>query len=65
MAANRWQYEVQTIVSSGFLRQRLDPNELQKILNERGISGWELVQILPPQPAKISITYMLVFKREG
>ena len=56
-----WQYRIE--------RVELEPEtvgdaQFEKILEERGKLGWELVQVLQGQEARDSSTYRLIFKTQ-
>jgi len=53
-----WLYDIQRLNS-------VTDAELREILRERGLEGWELVQIIPPSGSGEQIGYRLIFKSQN
>jgi hypothetical protein len=53
-----WLYDIQRLNS-------LTDAELSETLRERGMEGWELVQIIPPSGSGEQIGYRLIFKSQN
>lgn len=62
------QFEYQTIVvkpkTTNFLGTNLETEEMDKILNERGNEGWELVSVHSYTMTGSTISFLYTFKRE-
>ena len=63
----RWEYFVHTINVEGMLpvfSGKVKPNELQDLLNEYGLDGWELISAFDTNAAQgASKLIVLTFKR--
>ena len=53
-----WLYDIQRL---NFVTDA----ELSEILRERGLEGWELVQIIPPSGSEEQTGYRLIFKSQN
>jgi hypothetical protein len=53
-----WLYDIQRL---NFVTDA----ELSEILRERGLEGWELVQIIPPSGSGEQTGYRLIFKSQN
>lgn len=62
------QFEYQTIVvktkTTGFLGTNLETEEMDKILNEKGNEGWELVSVYSYTMTGSTISFLYTFKRD-
>ncbi len=47
MTSVRWEYKTFGFDATGFLTGKLDTAELERILNDLGREGWELVNATP------------------
>jgi hypothetical protein len=52
-----WLYDIQRLNS-------VTDAELSEILRERGVGGWELVQVIYPSESREQIGYRLIFKSQ-
>jgi hypothetical protein len=60
----RFEYKTVKIEPKGFWGTKLDENEIDKILNELGRQGWELVSMQDLAISGSSWTFHYTFKRE-
>ncbi len=59
----RFEYKTVKIEPKGFWGTKLDPEEIDKILNEYGQQGWELVSMQDLAAQGTSWTFHYTFKR--
>jgi len=52
-----WLYEIQQVSS-------VTDQQLEEVLREQGVKGWELVQILPRSESPNAPAYRLIFKTQ-
>jgi hypothetical protein len=52
-----WLYEIKRMSS-------VTNSELERLLQEQGENGWELVQVLRPSESHNETEYSVIFKRE-
>lgn len=60
----KFEYKTLKIEPKGFWGTRLDTDEIDNILNELGIQGWELVSMQDLSISGSSWTFHYTFKRE-
>jgi hypothetical protein len=56
-----WQYRIERVELKP---EAVGDTQFEKILEERGKLGWELVQVLQGQETRDSSTYRLIFKTQ-
>ncbi|GHE41090.1 DUF4177 domain-containing protein [Sphingobacterium griseoflavum] len=63
MMMKRFEYKTVKVEPKGFWQKKLDPQELDNILNTLGQEGWELVAMQDLAVSGTSWTFHYTFKR--
>ncbi len=58
------EYRVAELSNPSFTSGRIDPKDVEKLINQIAADGWELVALTSQSGVGVSLAVMAVFKRE-
>ncbi|HEY2394721.1 MAG TPA: DUF4177 domain-containing protein [Rudaea sp.] len=58
------EYRVAELSNPGFISGRIDPKDVEKLINEIAADGWEFAALISQSGVGVSPAILVVFKRE-
>ncbi|HXR63023.1 MAG TPA: DUF4177 domain-containing protein [Rudaea sp.] len=58
------EYRVAELSDPSFIAGRIDPKDVEKLINEIAADGWEFVALTSQSGVGVSLAVMAVFRRE-